>query len=683
MRKTPRAEPKDLCLAKLAESGLDATDLHALHLEPIAGASAPTRLGPHVKPLDGLLIPYYGLDGKPRKDKFWRYRYLQPDPSFAGQVAKPQRYTQTAAPIVAAYFPPSMDWARTAQDPGAPIIITEGELKAASAVKFGYSCIGLGGVYNWQSARHGVPFLPELEAIDWVGREVYIAFDSDLRTNPLVKAALQALSDQLVARGAAVFTLELPSSKDNLKVGLDDFLVARGDKGLDELIGLAQPWLVGKVLWALNDEVIYVRDPGIIVELATGQKLSVQAFTQHAYANRKMRRLVTRASGAVAFEDVKLADAWVQWPGRREAKRLVYRPGTEGLMTDDQCVNLWPGWGCQPKKGDVRPFLQLIDHLFLPQEAAAKRWFLQWLAYPLQYPGTKLFSSCYVWGVDHGTGKSLVGVSVGRIYGKNYKAINQEDLMSTYNGWAENRQFIMIDDITGVHKQDKTDVIKTMITREEYQVKIKYVPEFFMPDLVNYYITSNHPDALKISKKDRRTFVHEIKREPLDEAFYVDYMMWLDSSTGASALFDYLLHVDTGDFNPSAPAYKTKDRDLLVEASLSDVGMWAETLAADPDAVLRLGTVPIQRDLMSNAELRQLADPDNKQRLTAAYLGRELKNAGLRQVCDGAVIPCQYRPRDRYYVVRHPERWANATVAEATKYLNEVLAPPKPGKKKY
>lgn len=83
--------------------------------------------------------------------------------------------------------------------PDEPLIVTEGARKADSAISRGYAAVALPGVWCW---RKGGVQLPEWEEIKLYGRKVYVAFDSDVKTNPHVLKALKGLCEFLHERGA-------------------------------------------------------------------------------------------------------------------------------------------------------------------------------------------------------------------------------------------------------------------------------------------------------------------------------------------------------------------------------------------------------------------------------------------------------------------------------------------------
>jgi len=677
----PSAELKaaDLGLLKLASSGLDLDDAKKLSMS-FLGPISTSKLHPSFKALSALKIDYLGIDGKPISDwhaapPFYRIRYLEAGTGFdAISVKKEIRYTQEPNTAPVAYYPGNCDWTKISKNVDVPIIITEGELKAAKACKEGFPTIGLGGVYNWRSAKLGLGWLPSLELIDWKRRNIYICFDSDYQTNPMVCAALKELADELERRGSFAHIVTLPSLDGLEKVGLDDFLVHAGVDANDQfanLLRVAEPLGMAKVLFAFNEKYVYADSPGLIVNQETSQKISPSAFKDHleSVANYQERKL--KADGSVVFQTVSAGGAWIKWPLRQRVDKITYVPGAERFVHGENRVmlNTWPGWGCEPKAGDVQPFLDLLDHIFKGAESGALQWFLRWCAYPIQYPGTKLFSSAVIHGIRHGTGKSLIGYTLGRIYGKNFTEISQMDLHNGFNEWAESKQLAMGDDVTGSNKRADADFLKKLITQRELRINAKFIPSYTVPDCLNYFFTANHPDSFFLEDDDRRMFVHEVHVGPLPEQFYMEYDLWLDTG-GAEAIFHYLLNLDLGDFNPAAPAFKTAAKERMISNVQSDLAGWVRSLQSVPDHVLKVGEIVVNKDLFTSKELLQFYDPSGKTGTTANGLGRELARAGIRQVISGKPVRLADGSQARYYAVRNADHWLTAGIADVTSHLN-------------
>lgn len=677
------ADIQALATAKLESSGLTWADAKELGITVHANAATLHKSFP---PVPCLRLAYHDpvtkkpATFKPKWPAYYRIRKLDlPATGFDAQkdktkIKKGAKYLQEPNSGVMAYFAPNIDWSEIMGDPEQPILITEGEFKAAKACKEGLNCIGLGGVHSFKSARYGLPLLPELQDIIWAKRVVHIIYDSDILTNENVVNALNELAEALSLEGALPHIVKLPSISEEGKTGLDDYLLENTPEALNELLDTAQALTLARPLWAMNQQLIYIFNPGVVMVKKSGQKMAPSAFCNHAYGTKNFSEQILGVNGAVSLKQVPIGNAWIAWPLRHEAMKLTYSPGSPQMMnpgTDSSAWNTWPGWGVEPEEGTVQPFLDLLGHLFQGQPAA-KRWFLQWCAYPLQYPGTKLFTSVCVHGVKHGTGKSQLGYTLGAIYGRNFTELNQKDLYDGFNEWAENKQFVMGDDVTGSDKRHDADRLKKFITQKELRLNIKHVQSFVVPDCINYYFTANQPTAFFLEDDDRRFFIHEVTALPLDEAFYMDYQLWLETD-GAAALFHYLLHkVNVDDFNPSAPAMKTDAKARMIADVRSDLGDWVARLLESPEDILRVGHIPLPGDLFTNRELLTLYDPTGRTGCTANGLGRELRRVGVQYVLEGKPVRCG-TTQDRYYIIRNRDTWTETTSKKVVAHLGTKL----------
>ena len=625
---SPSPEIVEAFHRKLQESALDTEELIADHKFTPMSAAGAEKLGLSIHKA-GFKIPYFSLDGK--ETGFFRFRYLEDTRTGITKQtdAKTQRYGQVAGTMNEAYFSPIVSWEEVAKDAEYDLWITEGELKAACACSMGITCIGLGGVWNFKSTKRKIAMLPELEAITWTGRRVYICYDSDASSNPMVMQAETALAKELTRLSAFPTIVRLPPKADGHKNGLDDFLVEKGVPGLDEVRKGAIPFADAQVLHDLNQEVIYVRDPGFVVRMDTFQKLAPQAFTAHAYSDRHL----LRTTDAGKLVRVSAANEWVKWPGRAAIQGFTYSPGQDRTAINEYgqpALNVWRGWGCESKQGDISPWKEMLDYQF-QSSPEGRQWFERWLAYPIQHPGAKLATAAVIWGRVHGTGKSFIGETMARIYGENFVKLTNEQLGSRFNNWAENKQFAMGEEITGMDRRGMMDKIKNMITEEKIMVKIEYIPAFEIPARTNFYFVSNHPDAFQLEDTDRRFFVHEAPDMPREDAFYRRYREWLKESNGAgpAALRWHFEHLDLGDFNPMARALRTKAKEEMIVDSMSDIERWLHDLKRDPESCLRIGSTVVKHRFWSSQGLLDMYDPDGRRKLTPGGMARALKKAGL------------------------------------------------------
>ena len=139
----------------------------------------------------GLLIPLHDMFGNVSS---YQYRPDNPRRDAEGELVKCEtregyRQVLDANPILGERL----------RDPREPLIVTEGARKADAAISQGYVAVALSGVWCWRKDRVQ---LPEWEDIKLYGREVYVAFDSDVRSKPHVLTALKGICEFLYERGA-------------------------------------------------------------------------------------------------------------------------------------------------------------------------------------------------------------------------------------------------------------------------------------------------------------------------------------------------------------------------------------------------------------------------------------------------------------------------------------------------
>jgi putative DNA primase/helicase len=179
---------------------------------PKSGRDTPARL-------PGLVIPLYRSTGE-RVGITYRPDNPPRDPV----TGKPRKYLQSAGrPAVLDVHPRN---AQYMPDPTVPLWVTEGTKKADALTSRGQCVVALAGVFNWRS-RHGT--LGDWEDIQLKGRQVFVCFDSDARTNPNVLRAMIRFGRWLRSKGANPYYLITPSEVDGKATkGADDYLVAGG-----------------------------------------------------------------------------------------------------------------------------------------------------------------------------------------------------------------------------------------------------------------------------------------------------------------------------------------------------------------------------------------------------------------------------------------------------------------------
>lgn len=153
------------------------------------------------------------------------------------------------------YFPPGAG--TLLSDASVPVVVVESEKAAlaiiALAAQSGRKMLPLAtcGCWGWRG-KTGIETgpngereetrgpLPDTERIEWKRRRVVIAFDANVASNAKVRAARQVLAETLAARGAIIFSLNLP--QESGVNGPDDLIAAHGGQAFLPLLDSARPF---------------------------------------------------------------------------------------------------------------------------------------------------------------------------------------------------------------------------------------------------------------------------------------------------------------------------------------------------------------------------------------------------------------------------------------------------------
>lgn len=211
----------------------------------------------------GILIPYI-LPGQTQPCEYALRRDV-PDIEYnaEGKSKERRKYMFPVGRGNRLYFPPSVTPEALA-DKTVPLLIVEGAKKALACQQAAwdgasdsaeaplYMAVAVSGVWNWRGTigkrtgpdggRQDVKgTIADLDRIEWHGRKVTIAYDTNVITQESVQVARMELTKELRRRRAVVHWLHWPANTPQSVNGLDDLLAIQGTARVLELIAAAKP----------------------------------------------------------------------------------------------------------------------------------------------------------------------------------------------------------------------------------------------------------------------------------------------------------------------------------------------------------------------------------------------------------------------------------------------------------
>lgn len=665
---------KSAAAARAKVLGLSKAETAALGLRDVTAREA-AKLGCAARP--GILIPYFDSTGRALPD-MRRIRFTD------GALPK---YGQPRGVAPRLYLPPLAEprWSAiatepepTAKAPRTPVVLVEGEFKAIAVSRLGVPCAALGGVWSWQSKKQGRDVIPDLRALEPAGRDVFLAFDSDVARNPEVARARDFLSAALVNCSARVYWIEVPDLDATSKAtGIDDYLAAQPDPGaaLTALLHTATPHAGLADLLALNAAYLHVQGPKAtgIYSPRDGRFLTYGVFDRELAGRKVLRR-----SAKGTLTEIPLAHAWLDWSGRRRAKGFCFRPAEPEGLTADGCWNTATPHPA-PRKGDVKPFLDLCAWLFQHEDPSTLRWFLAWCAHPFRRPGEKLLTAVYLWSSQQGAGKGQLARCLTAAHGEeNATTIAFDDLRSDFvSARLVRKTFVAVDEASGgFESREYSGRVKKLITDPTISVNQKYQPAYEIENAAAWLLTTNHVNSIKIEREARRFLVVEgprvhpedRERNQLPLALVKRLNTWLESGAAGPALVAYFRALRTPFGNP-AMAPTTRGFEALTNTMTSAVDEFARACCAD--GVWQGKAIP---EVVVADDLVKLYERHHpRSGLTRQGLGIALSHQGAKHLATARGMLRKVRLPDGRQaipiVVRAFEKWSRASNAQVVAYL--------------
>jgi hypothetical protein len=523
-----------------------------------------------------IVIPYFTPKGELLRigdAPFARFRWLDDGGPVKGFAkAKAVRYGQPPATGVQVYFPPTINWAAVADDPTIPVVVTEGEAKALTACANGFTCLALGGVYNFTSANGEL--VGVLETFKWDARPVVIIFDSDAATNPDVLAAEARLIEELqTKRRARCRVVRLPAEGDD-KVGLDDFIHKFGAEALEKLVANSSDLssLDAKIL-ALNKNLAWVEQEAAVYDRSTGLFIKTGALIKGSQYSSITH--ISPGGPKSGPRVISVAERWLTHPHAQRYSDVLFRPGEGETLQGEhgRALNLWRGWNAEP--GSVEPWLRLNEYLFQRLHPTLRDIPMKTAIYKAQNPKAKIPMALILLGTQ-GSGKTMWADAIRDAFAPYGENIKPTQVISEYQGFLEKSVIVTIHEMDPERMVKGIEVLKALVTDLRRPMNEKYRVARQVDSYAFYIFTSNLHGVGAVAGDDRRFFVIPCPGAG-PRKLYDDMLRWT-AAGGPKHLMHWMLNYDLKGWKPPERAPMTSEKHMAYRESLTPVQLLAEEM---------------------------------------------------------------------------------------------------------
>lgn len=308
--------------------------------------------------------------------------------------------------------------------------------------------------------------------------------------------------------------------------------------------------------------------------------------------------------------------AWMESRNRKTVMGLKFEPGQD-LGSD--YINLFEGWGVEPAEGDCSLILGHIMKLCQNRQAEYE-WLLNWLAYPLQNPGSKMATAVVMYGSE-GPGKSITFDNVmGRIYDRHAITIGQAQLESSFTEWQSRKLFAVAEEVIArTERNHYKGMLKHLVTGQTLQIDQKHMSLREETNHLNFVFLSNSTVPLELDMGDRRYLVLYVEEVPPPE-YFTELFRQIDGG-GVEAFFHFLLKRDLGEFGPHSKPPSTEEKRGLIRASMTSPQYFHE--------LWRSGELDVPYSCATASDLfkyfTRWCEENNEFKRTQRYFGQEIQ----------------------------------------------------------
>jgi hypothetical protein len=309
-------------------------------------------------------------------------------------------------------------------------------------------------------------------------------------------------------------------------------------------------------LTGLNNKYCVVRDGG---------KTRVLSFEDHSQQIGR-RQHIRCVATFTSFEDFKnyYCNQWVQvdektsmplgkwWlsnPERRQYEGIVFDPSGPGVVGGR--LNLWRGWGVEPKSGDWSLMRQHIHQVLANGNQEHFEYIMNWLAWTVQNPARRAEVAIVFRGA-RGSGKGTLGNTLCHIFGQHAVHISSSDhLAGRFNAHLRDACFLFADEAYWPGDKSAEGSLKRLITEPELFIEPKGREAVTTPNMLHVLMASNENWIVPAGEKERRFAVFDVPdHKAQDDKWFGPLYAQLEDGGYEAMLFDLLRH-NLGDWRAS------------------------------------------------------------------------------------------------------------------------------------
>jgi hypothetical protein len=282
------------------------------------------------------------------------------------------------------------------------------------------------------------------------------------------------------------------------------------------------------------------------------KELAYQSFSsfRERYANRYV-------DCGMGMGRANLGAVWLAHPQRRQYEGLDLVPNGAGVLPGGY-LNLWPGWGVEPRKGSWRRLQRHVAEVLANGNQEFEDYIKRWTAWKLQNAGLPPEVVVALLG-GKGAGKGAWGYTLMLIFGAHGLQIYaSEHLTGKHNAHLQNKLFLFLDEAIWAGDREAEKRLKGLTTEKWMFIEPKNINGFQWVNRLGMYMSGNDKWIVPASHDERRYAVNKInERWKQDKSYFGPLFEEINNGGAAAMLYD-LLQMDLDGWHPRENVPQTK-----------------------------------------------------------------------------------------------------------------------------
>jgi hypothetical protein len=334
----------------------------------------------------------------------------------------------------------------------------------------------------------------------------------------------------------------------------------------------------------LNEKYCVVLEGGKVRVLTFSEqhgRQTVDYLTFADFSHLHMHRSVivgTDADGKPIL--VPLGKYWLSHSERRQFAGVTFEPLKPSIVAGK--LNLWRGWGVDPKAGDWSLMKKHILEV-ASSNSEHENYILNFAAWCVQHPDEPAEAALVFRGPE-GTGRGIFARMLCRMFGQHSHQISSiKHITGNFNKHLRDCCLLFADEAFWPGYRDQEGNLRRLITEPTLFIEPKGMDAFEVKNMIHLVMVSNSRWVIPASLDARRFAMFDVAEHHKQDADWFKPLYRQMAEGGTAAMLHDLLERDLGEWHPRQ-IIKTaamRDQQLLSLDSIDPLEGWWFTLISN------------------------------------------------------------------------------------------------------